>query len=276
MSARKEFHSNYPLNMLDAMYTVCIAVEGWKLIMPDLPYPTVKGSKLFLMFTGASDSAVRTAFSREKKKDSLRFIKNKDEVLRFDMNELGHGLTRFYHSDKDEITGMTMAVFQFETSQNKARYALKEILKNFGFAMFTQNTYISKKVDHREVEAAADAIGLKDNLFLFDTELPKGTALKKVLELYRTDQLGKDFALFKKRLESYYQEAVEDEDFYNMALYTGAASHLYVRMKLPPLPEELFPGLKISREIIQTINEFFEENFERHIRFYLKQNGGEE
>ncbi len=276
MNAVMEFHKYYPLTILDAMYTICIANEGWKPAVPDLPDPTVKGSKSFLMFTGASDSAVRTAFSRERKKENLRFFRDTTGVLRFDMNDLGHGLTRFYQGDKDEISGMTMAVFQFETSQNQARYALKEILKNFGFTMFAQNTYISKKVDHREVEAAADAIGLSNNLFLFDTGLPEGTALKKIRELYRTDHLEKEFALFKKRLQNYYSGVSDDEDFYNRALCTGAASHLYIRVKLPPLPEELFPGLKTAREIIQTINGFFEKNFERHIRFYLRMHGGEE
>lgn len=276
MTAVREFHKYYPLTILDAMYTICIVNTGWKPAVPDLPDPTVKGSKSFLIFSGASDSAVRTAFSRERKKANLKFFRDGAGVLRFDMNELGHGLTRFYSADKDELTGITMAVFQFETSQNKARYALKEMLRNFGFTMFVQNTYISKKVDHREVEAAAGALGLNNNLFLFDADFPEGTALKKIRKLYRTDYLEKEYTLFKKRLQNYFLDVSDDQDYYNRALYAGAANHLYVRVKLPPLPEELFPGLRTVREIARMINIYFEKNFERHIRFYLGCHGGEQ
>ena len=276
MNAVMEFHKNYPLTILDAMFTICIANQGWKTAVPDLPDPTVKGSKSFLMFTGASDNAVRTAITREKKKDNMKFFRDGNGTLRFDMNELGHGLTRFYHGDKDEIKGMTMAVFQFETRENRARYVLKEILKNFGFTMFARNTYISRKVDHSEVEAAAAAAGIEENLFLFDTELPEGTALKKIRELYQTDRLEKEFDLFKKRLQLYFKDVSDDEDYYNRALYTGAVSHLYVRVKLPPLPEELFPGKKTAGEIMQMTYGFFEKNFKKHIRYYLKMHGGEE
>ncbi|MBN1648033.1 MAG: hypothetical protein JW874_08375 [Spirochaetales bacterium] len=274
MTAKELFHHAYPLSPAEALYTICITRQGWVSAGIDLPDPTVKGSKNFVLFSGASDSAFRTTISREKTNDNFDFYTDEQHIRRFRMTEFGQGVTRFFSTENPEPAGLTMAVFRFETGETRERYILKEALKSFGFRMFAQNTYINRRVRHEEIQKAADARGVGGNLFLFDTNFPSGPAMQKLQSMYEPEKWEKKLAEFKSRLIAYFKEGNSDEDIYNRALYAGAAHHQYIRTNLPPLPEKYFPGLRIFGEICEIIADLFQELYRNHIEVYLRHHGG--
>lgn len=274
MEEKDIFHKKYPVGLLNAVYTVAIIYHSWKQILPDLVLPSVKGIKPFIVFTGNTDNALRTALSRERRKKNLVFIKDKNKILRYDMNPLGQGLTRFYLQEEKENKGVTLAVFKFSTGQNKSRYVLKEILRSFGFKMLVQNIYISRGVEHKEIIAAAENEGVGRNLFLFDSGFPEGRALEKILELYEADKWVKSLNIFKSDLIKYLKEADTGEERFNRALYAGAVNHLHNRVNIPPLPADIFPGLKDFKDTEQIISDFYQNHFDEFTDIYFQYHGG--
>ena len=274
MNDIEAFNKTYPLTLLDGVFTVCIARYGWLPFDPELPLPSVKGIKPFIRFCGFSDSALRTALSRERRKDNLAFFTDDDGVQRFDMASFGRGLTRFYQKGLPSGEGLTMAVFQFTTGQNKARYALKDILRGFSFEMLTQNTYISREVPHEEIMIAAEEAGVADNVYLFDTDIPAGNTLDKIKDIYSVDSMEQKYLRFKTDLSRYFDTPGDGDSSFCRALYAGAAHHMNNRVLLPPLPESVFSGLRVFLEIDQMITEYFTRNYDRHRSVYLKYHGG--
>lgn len=270
------FHSAYPLALLDAVFTVCIARQGWLPLDPSLPAPSVKGLKPFTEFCGFSDVALRTALSRERKKADLEFFTDEYGIGRLDMASAGQGITRFYHQGLPCDEGLTIAVFQFETAQNRERYQMKEILKSFSFKMFSQNVYVSRKVPHGEILKLSGDAGAGKHLFLFDTEKPRGAALERIKQLYDSSGLHTRYENFLGMLKAYLKADGDLNSVFHRALYAAAAHHLNNRVMLPPLPEQDFAGMAVYKEIDSLILNYYTTHFEDHRKVYMKFHGGKE
>jgi DNA-binding transcriptional regulator PaaX len=268
------FHHKYPLSIKAALFTVCIMHKGMQAFVPELPDPTVKGAKDFMLFTGAGDSAIRTAISRERRRSNFIFWRDKRNILRFKMNESEQVITRFYQNGSQELPGLTLAVFQFTTAQNKDRYRLKEILRGFGFQMLTQNTYIHSRFHKKELAAVVEQENLSEHLFLFDSDYPTGPTLNKVKKIFATKAWNQKLQQFSMDLDKYLAgNKTNIEEIYNTTLYVGAALHIHIRLHLPPLPESLFPEKKIYNEIENRITDYTITHTEKILSAYTKLHG---
>jgi DNA-binding transcriptional regulator PaaX len=275
MVTPEEFHERFPLSLMEAVYTVSIAWHGWKPIDPELPAPTVKGTKPFLHFTGATDSAIRTAFSRARKNGELVFETDAAGTERFDMPPFGLDLNRFYRGGPPESDGLTLAVFRFSSEQDKERYVLKEILKNYGFQMLTQNVYVTGKIPLEPLEATVEREGLAGSLFLFvQPDYPEGKTLGRIAEIFRAGEWSRKIGHFLTDLEHYLSGASDPEDSFNRGLFAGAAHHLHFKIHTPPLPASVFPGKTASIEAEQVLYKYFVDNWTGHRAVYLKYHGG--
>lgn len=274
---KKNFHRKYPLSLVEAIRTPCVAYDGWALGFPDLPKPSVRGIKEFILFTGVKDSAFRTAVSREKKKGKLVFFTDKKGIPRYYVSEQEQELSRFYHNDSAGEAGLTLGVFQFNSAQSSQRYRLKEILRSFSFQMLTQNVYVSRRISHKEILRVLADAELGDHLFLFNMDYPEGRTLKKVREVFETEKWQQRLVEYKKDLTGYLSENKEQpEDLYNRFLYAGAATHVHIRLNMPPLGEAVFPEKRVFGEIEKIINSGYIDNAEEMIQVYLKRHGGQQ
>lgn len=270
-----EFRKQFPLTLLEAAYSVSIAWHGWLTIDPELPAPTARGAKPFLCFCGGSDTAARTTFSRARKSGALRFYQDVSGTERYDMPPIGQDLNRFYRMPPAETEGITLAVFRFSSGQDIKRYILKEILKNFGFRMLTQNVYAAGAIPAEPLESAVEREGLTEHLFLFPQNgYPPDNTLKRIAEVFKAEEWSRRAEAFTEGLKTFLPETVDDRESYHRALYAAAASHQHLKVQIPPLPERVLPGKARFDEAERLITDYFITHWEGHRAVHQSLHGG--
>ncbi len=103
-----------------------------------------------------------------------------------------------------ETKSFSLVIFTFYASEEKRRRQARELLKYFGFKLIAQNVYIRRKITHQPFDENVKALGLENNIFLFDCDDP-GTKMfrERLFAQFKMDETVRRTNEFKSDLGAF-------------------------------------------------------------------------
>ncbi len=197
----------------------------------------------FARYFGIQEGTVRTNLSRMKKAGTI-IADRTGETTRYraaslQMEVMGNVEKRTKIKNK----GFIVAVFSFETEQEKERAWTRSLLEDTGFVRFAQNAYINLRIDAAALKEEFRTAGLSANIHFFPVERVDDDELALLAKIWKV----RERAAF---LESFYQdlrqllaaEPETDADIFNRMGAAWLAFIVHVYDTEPPLPDSLLPS----------------------------------
>ena len=222
---------------------------------------------------GLSPGTVRTALSRMRKEGYLETVKE-GSVTRYRVSPLQlEVMDNFMRRPARGRDGYAVAVYSFESSQERQRALARSLLECEGFVRFAQNSYISSRIDVRRLRSKLRESGLSGQVFIFETEGLDAEDLERMAEAWgvaeRASFLQGFYRYARAHLEGW--DGTDADAFLRQAA-VWVAFVVRVQSTEPPLPPELLPEDYPYRALGAYLKRSTARHGRRLLRYYLSRN----
>lgn len=262
------FKERYPISLKDAIRALIVFRQN-PVIPTEVPFPSLKGIRLFVEYAGYNYGAMRTAISRSSKRGEL-LVENTEGVKRYKMGKGLNYLVNTYQNYK-KGEGYTLVIYSYSKKEDKEAYSIRELLEEYGFKKISQGVYINMRMDIQKLKNVFKERDLDTNLFFFDcAENVDPVMRQKLISLWDIDELTKNSLEFEHEVKEFLEyEDMEISELFNRLLYVSVAFHIYCHSKDPPISNEYLPKEYALQRIDQYLFEIGKTNWESIFKYYL-------
>ena len=268
-----DFIKKYPLDP-KAVISTPIVFRAGLTSMKDLVWPSLNGIRDLAWFTGIKDNAIRTALSRSKKVGGVVTHMDESGITRFRISKsyFQMGMASIQLDERKE--GFVLAIFSFSKDEISKRTHLRETLKNYGFKMIAQNSYINGNIDTKALINKMKDLNLYQHLYLFhcpdieDKELVE--KIKNVFEIEKRTILLKQFYQDLKQWLS--GQNIDTMEIARRILYIGPLHWEICHVNEPPIPNKFKPQNYALDDIKKLYHDYTEKYQQDLIEYYWSVN----
>lgn len=238
-----DFLKKYPLSTNELLHFPLMFPDSLKKYhVPGIRFARMETLYAFGSACGISEGAIRTCISRMKAENIIQTI-TEAGITRYRTSALQlSAMTNVMDRKKIQHKGFLIAVYSFETREEKKRSQARCLLSYFGFVRFAQNSYITIGIDETELRKSLGEQGLADNVFLFHVPSIGKAEMEKLVVAWNIPERVAFLDAFYKDVVAFVGEHDgTDRDIFNRLGIAWVSFIIRVQGTEPPLPRELFP-----------------------------------